>query len=135
MVTRAQIVGQARTYLGVKYRHQGRNKAIAVDCVGLVLGVAQALDIPCVDVEGYSSRADGTLIPALARQTVPVIGTPQPGDIVVFHWAGEPMHLAILTAPDRIIHAFAINRFVCEHRIDEKWRRMIACYRAFPGVE
>ena len=135
MVTREQIIEQARTYLGVKYRHQGRNKAVAVDCVGLVLGVAAELGIPHCDAPGYSRRPDGTLLPEMYAQTDPVVGPGQPGDIAVFHWNGEPMHLAIMTAPDRIIHAFALNRMVCEHRIDDRWRQRIACFRAFPGVK
>lgn len=134
MVTRTQIVEQARTYLGVKYRHQGRSR-LAVDCAGLALCVAADLGIPCSPVDGYSRRPDGTLVDALKEQTEPLTGAPQAGDIAVFQWNGEPMHVAILTAPDRIIHAFAINREVVEHRLDDRWLRRIACYRAFPGAE
>lgn len=133
-ITREQIVAEARTWAGTKYRHQGRVKGLAVDCAGLVLGVAAALGIPHRRVDGYSRRPDGTLVSEVEAQTDPVVGAVAAGDIVVFHWNGEPMHLAILTSPDHIIHAFAINRVVCEHRIDEKWRRRIARFRAFPGV-
>jgi NlpC/P60 family putative phage cell wall peptidase len=133
-ITREQIVAEARTWLGTKYRHQGRVKGLSVDCVGLVFGVAAALGVPHQPVSDYSRRPDGTLLPGIEAQTAPVTGAPAAGDIVVFQWAAEPMHVAILTAPDHIIHAFAINRVVCEHRIDERWQRRVACFRAFPGV-
>ncbi|MBU9608255.1 NlpC/P60 family protein [Burkholderia multivorans] len=134
MITRDAIVTEARTWLGTPYRHQGRIKGIAVDCVGLVIGVCQALGIPCRDETGYSRRPDGTLTPALTVQTLPVEGLPLPGDIAVFHWQGESVHLAIVTGEDRIIHALAINRRVCEHRLDERMQRMIKMCRRIPGV-
>jgi cell wall-associated NlpC family hydrolase len=134
-ITRDMIVAEARTMLGCRYRHQGRNPAIALDCVGFVMAVANALGIPYQDVSGYSRRPDGTLIPALEAQTLPVDGAPLAGHIAVFHWNGEPMHLGIMTAPDRVIHAFAVNRCVCEHRLDAKWMRQLRMFRRFPGVE
>lgn len=134
MITREQIVAQARTYLDVKYRHQGRSRDTAVDCVGLVMCVAADLGIPYRDVGGYSRRPDGTLMPEIYAQTEPVAGPGQAGDLAIFHWAGEPMHVAIMTSADSIIHAFALNRMVCEHRLDAQWRRRIACFRAVPGV-
>ncbi|WP_213308164.1 NlpC/P60 family protein [Paraburkholderia sacchari] len=136
MVTRAQIVEEARTWLGTPYRHQGRLKGVACDCAGLVIGVARALSLKAEDVEGYTRRADGSLAGHCdARMERIAPEHAQAGDVVLFHWNNSPVHLAILTGPDSIIHAFAINRFVCEHRIDEKWRRQIVRYYSIPGVE
>lgn len=136
MVTRSEVVAEARTWLETPYRHQGRLKGVAVDCAGLVLGVVRALGMECRDVEGYAKRPDGTLKDIVYSQTLPVEpGCEAAGDVVVFHWDNDPVHLAILTSKDSIIHAFAINREVCEHGINERWRRQIAAFRKIPGVE
>lgn len=136
MVTRADIVDEARSWLGTPYRHQGRLKGVSVDCAGLLVCVARALGLPALDMTGYARRPDGTLRDFVHGQTDPVApGAQQAGDIVIFHWNNDPVHLGILTSPSSIIHAFAINRNVCEHAIDEKWRRNIVGYRAFKEVE
>ncbi|MDN7456603.1 NlpC/P60 family protein [Burkholderia cenocepacia] len=136
MATRDQIVAEARSWLGTPYRHQGRLKGVSVDCAGLVVGVAQALGLPALDMSGYARRPDGSLRDFVHGQTEAVApGAQQGGDIVIFQWQNAPVHLALLTAPDCIIHAFAINREVCEHGIDEKWLLNIVGYRKFSGVE
>jgi NlpC/P60 family putative phage cell wall peptidase len=135
IITRAQVVAEARTWLGTQYRHQGRLKGVGVDCVGLVLGVAVALGVDGRDFTGYSRRPDGQLAPLLNEQTLPVRpGEEDAGDVVVFHWNNDPMHIGILTSKDSVIHAFAINRKVCEHALDAKWRLQISAFRRIPGV-
>jgi NlpC/P60 family putative phage cell wall peptidase len=136
MVTRAQVVAEARTWLGTPYRHQGRLKGVSVDCAGLVVCVFQAFGLDVRDAEGYSRRADGTLLGHCESQSARVpSGLQDAGDVAVFHWNNSPVHLGILTAPDQVLHAYAINRVVCEHRLDEKWLRQVACYLRVPGVE
>ena len=39
------ICQQARTWLGTPFKHQGRVKGVGVDCLGLLIGVAQELDL------------------------------------------------------------------------------------------
>lgn len=135
MVTRQDVVDAARSWLDTPYRHQGRLKGVAVDCVGLVLGVCKELGLECSDVEGYSRRPDGTLLPEMRRQTANVDpGQQQAGDLIVFHWNHDPLHLGILTSPDTMIHAFALVRKVTEHRLDDKWLRQLSCYRKFKEV-
>lgn len=136
MATRYDVVAEARTWLETPYRHQGRLKGVSVDCAGLIIGVCRAVGLPCEDMTGYTKRPDGTLKGFVEKQTEVVApGAEQPGDLILLHWRNDPVHLAILTGPDVIIHAFAINRKVCEHAIDEKWRAQIACYRKFIGVQ
>lgn len=136
MVTRDEVVKEALSWLDTPYRHQGRLKGVAVDCAGLVVGVAQALGLPATDMTGYARRPDGSLRDFVHGQTEIVApGAQQGGDIVIFHWQNDPVHLAILTTPGSIVHAFAINRKVCAHAIDEKWLQNIVGYRKYRGVE
>ncbi|WP_270956477.1 NlpC/P60 family protein [Burkholderia pseudomallei] len=136
MVTRQQFVDETRTWLGTPYRHQGRLKGVAVDCAGLVIGVAKALGL-CpsdYDVDGYSRRPDGTLAP-ICDSMMDRTPVGREGDVVLFHWEREPMHLGILTAPRTVIHAYAVNRVVCEHDMDDKWLRYVCRYYSVKGVE
>lgn len=48
MATRAQIVEEARSYLGTKWLHQGRTRD-GVDCAGLVACVGNALGLIAYD--------------------------------------------------------------------------------------
>lgn len=50
MVTRRQIVDEARKWVGTPFRHQGRERGKAVDCVGLALCVGD--DLILSDVQG-----------------------------------------------------------------------------------
>jgi hypothetical protein len=50
MITRQQIVNEARKWVGTPFQHQGRTRGKAVDCVGLVLSVADNLTLS--DVQG-----------------------------------------------------------------------------------
>ncbi len=105
-VTRDMVVAQARTWLGVKWRHQGRDRS-GIDCGGLVVRVGQELGLmnSNSDYSGYSRLPTlNELIDACAerlkRKTGPAFRDRRPGDVVVlrpnenYRW---PSHIGILT--------------------------------------
>lgn len=57
--TRAQIVEAARSYLGIRFRHQGRDKS-GLDCVGLLVLISRDCGLPCEDLKdlGYRRAPD-----------------------------------------------------------------------------
>jgi NlpC/P60 family putative phage cell wall peptidase len=134
-VTRAAFIAELRTWIGSPYKHQGRLKGVGVDCIGLVIGVAQACGITDYDISNYDRRPDGSLRPVMDSmlEIVPVPDA-QPGDVLLFQFAACPMHVGIISGPDLLTHAYAINRKVVEHRIDENWRAMITRAYHLPGV-
>jgi NlpC/P60 family putative phage cell wall peptidase len=134
-VTRAEFVAEARTWLGSPYQHQGRLKGVACDCIGLVIGTAQALGLTDFDITGYGKRPDGRLRPVMESQLemVPLIDA-DAGNIVLFAWNAAPLHVGIFTDKSHIIHAYLPNRRVVENIIDDRWRsQIVAAYRV-PGV-
>lgn len=137
MVTKAEFIQKARTWLGTPYRHQGRLKNISCDCIGLVICVCRELGLQeeTFDVSGYSSRPDGTLLDQceLYMKRVPIVAA-QPADILVFNWKSEPHHVAIMTGPTTIIHAHIFNRRVVEHSIDDRWRAAMCAAYSVDGV-
>ena len=123
------IIDEARTWLGTPFKHQGRVKGRGVDCAGLIVGVAKALDIEDYTFTGYGREPNkGMLESEIAKYCIPM-PKPMPGCILVFRFAYEPQHLAIYTDQNTIIHAYQKARKCIEHRLDDKWRnRLVSCW-------
>lgn len=136
MTIREAIVVAARSYLGVRYHHQGRNRA-GIDCAGLIVAVARDVGLSAADMTGYARIPDGKALRAhLDSQAKHVpISSRQPGDILLMQFErGLPQHLAIVT-DHGMIHAYAGARKVVEHRIDDMWAARILAVYQYPGVD
>lgn len=148
MVTRAQIVEEARSWLGTRYQHQAHLKGVATDCGGLVYGVGHAVGLfPVVEelpdypsFTGYArlaqggslTRACGLLLETIQKHEA------QPGDVILMQFNNEPQHTAILGnylyGGWSLIHAYAPARRVIETRFDDElMSRSVGWYR-YSGV-
>lgn len=100
MTKRAQIVQEARSWIGTPSIHQACLKGIGVDCDHLVIGVARALGLvaPDFDVPPYPRFPDGVTMLQLCRTYMDEIEQQDmlPGDIVVLRLDAEPQHMGIL---------------------------------------
>jgi NlpC/P60 family putative phage cell wall peptidase len=137
------IVTQARTWLGTPFHHQGRLKGKGCDCLGLIVGVAEELNLKSkegvcfssYDQINYSKEPDcQKLISILNRVLLEVPPTEaEQGDIGLFLCSNNPQHLAIFSNGNHglsIIHSEARARKVVEHRLDEEWHnRLIKVFR------
>lgn len=145
MVDREQIVAEAREWVGTPYMHQARVKGVAVDCVGLLIGVARRLGLvaPDFDVTGYTRRPDGwTLIEECERHMTRIERDfMHVGDGVIVRFDAEPQHFGFV-APYRhggwsIIHAASKYGRVVETRMlfgsAPLAMKFVAAYR-LPGV-
>jgi cell wall-associated NlpC family hydrolase len=132
-VRRDAILAAARSYLGVRYHHQGRNRA-GMDCAGLIVCVARDLGINAGDLTAYARRPDGRTLRNVIEAQAPGTDCYKPGDILLMRFEADPQHLAIVT-DHGMIHSYARARMVVEHRMDAVWTaRIVAAYQ-FPGVE
>jgi len=108
-----EIVAEARTWIGTPYVHQHGLRGVAVDCVGLILGVGRALEIMDWSAEKWAPfRAYGRtpnpdrmrkgmelFLTQIARKTnsIAVFADAKPGMVVWLQWReGLPMHLGIV---------------------------------------
>lgn len=100
MTTRTQVVEFARTWLDTPFHHQARLKSVGVDCIGLVIGVAQEAGLveADFDVTGYPRVPDGVSLMATAALYMDQIEREamQPGDVVVVSFDRDPQHFGIL---------------------------------------
>jgi NlpC/P60 family putative phage cell wall peptidase len=142
MITRAQIVREARSWIGTPYHHQQSCRGVGTDCLGLVRGVWRSLYGQDAEAPPAYSRdwaeASGveTLINAADRHLIKIpVGSASGGDIVIFRFrAGSPAkHVGILAAPERVIHAMEGGPAV-EMTVTPWWRRRIVAAFSFPEV-
>lgn len=52
-MTRAQVIAEARSWLGTKFRPKGRSR-LGVDCLGLLVMVGRAFDVAHTDEQHYT---------------------------------------------------------------------------------
>jgi cell wall-associated NlpC family hydrolase len=136
---REQAVNEARGWIGVPFRHQGRTRA-GIDCVGLLVCVGRAMGLPAYDVTGYSRRAQGMGFIEHFRANLEEVApaAAQAGDVVVFVETVYPCHTGILSERHgalHLIHAHAPRRVVLEEPFVGEWRDKLRFAFRFPGAE
>lgn len=139
IVTREQIVEEARKWLGTPWRHQGRTDR-GIDCAGLVVKVAHALGQSTFDDTSYQRTAQKQKLMSYFEQELDTQPLQQlrPGDVVLFRDNSYPCHVGIVTEKHGLpylIHAHAIRRCVIEEPFTVEWRsKWVAGYK-FKGVQ
>ena len=124
----------ARTFIGVKWQHQGRT-VFGLDCVGLVVASMAACGLPCDDRTDYSHDPDGTLYAHLCDALDGPFHWYQPGDVVLVQFSARvPRHVAIVSESEHgmtVIHSDSHVGKVSEHLIDDRWHsRIVGAWRA-----
>ncbi len=133
-LSRREIVACARSLLGTPYRHQGRQPGRGLDCVGVVVAIAQHFGISDYDIHDYPRLPEGDrLLREAGIAGFRPLATAAAGDVYCFRMVHDPQHLAIATDIG-ILHACARRGRVIEHRLDAAWRRRIVAAFRFPGV-
>lgn len=145
MPTLQDVVSEARVWLNAPtpYQHQQRMKGVAVDCVGLVIGVARVLCIfrPDFDVKGYDRTPDGESLKAQCDEHLDRVSLPnaRPGHLLLLRFAEEPQHMAIVAdyihGGLSMIHAYAKEKRVVEHRLADVWRARIVQAYSYRGLD
>ena len=149
MATRAQVVEEARSWIGTRYQHQAKLKGVAIDCGGLICGVGVALGLIPADYlsqprvqafAGYGKRNYGErMIEACALLLDPLeIEEARIGDVYLMAFDSGPQHSGIVSewhGRPGLIHAYAQARKVAEHPIDVAWRKRIVGAYTYRGVE
>ena len=148
------IVKQARTWLGTKYHHQGRLKksvtcAGGVDCIGLVIGIINELNI--CDDQGYLLSKYDRLDYSMSPQTTKLaecfslyldlvdFADLASGDILLFKFWQNPQHVGIVsdypTGGSGLIHCHSSSGCVVEQPLSEIWKRMITHAYRFRNLD
>lgn len=131
MIDGRKAVDEARKWIGTPFHHQARLIGVGVDCIGVVIGVARALNYCCHDVAGYSKNPFRQQLRENLEMDVDRIHVLEDGCILLMCFDADPQHVAIYNAvDDTIIHALAVQKTCVEHRLDTVWKsRIKALYR------
>ena len=136
-MTGADVVTEARRWLGVPYVHQGRTR-YGVDCIGLVICVRHAVEAwPAAlrEVRNYARRpADALLVDRIAAHCQR-IEAPEDGCVILVRWPNHAhaTHTA-LYAGGHLIHAYQFAGRVVETGHRAHWLRDTDSYWRLPGV-
>jgi len=121
------IENAARKYLGVPWKHQGRNE-YGLDCVGLGILVAHDLQYTNFDFTNYKMDPDPIIMRYYLNQNLVRVRHfkfRKAGDFFYMCFYKHPQHLAIYTSDNTIIHSAAIFGGVVEHSLDDYWKNRI----------
>jgi len=130
----AALVAACRSFMGVPFRHQGRNPAIGLDCVGMVGAGMNLIGRPYTDRKGYGREPHKNglrdMLAANLGAAVPMAEM-RPADVVLVKFDGEPRHVGLLTEIGGrlgMIHVHSENKRVQEHGVG------VAGDRWFDGI-
>ena len=138
-MTGQQISDTAKTYVGTPFHHLGRMKNVGIDCIGIILGVAEELSIPLtIHSEfrryGRSSR-QRPLLDYMDEQFIG-INKREVGSIAVSwfdHKTKEPSHLGIVTGIG-MVHTNGHLGIAIEEHWSPMWAMRIVGFFRYPGV-
>ncbi len=143
-----EIIEEAHSWLGTRFKHQGRVKKSdfdlgGCDCLGLIIGVAESLNIHALnavplklfDQNTYPKLLTSNILLEQLDQllTRVEIENMQPGDVILLKINSWPQHLAIIVSVDPeiiIIHSYIQARRVVKQHLPKIWfEKIIAVYR------
>ncbi len=138
---KTKIVLAARKYVDVPFVHQGRSE-YGVDCLGLLMLVAQQLDLQGNDGEllanydnlNYSKNPNVKDLRLMLEKYLTPKDNAEIGDIGLFEIDSNAQHLAIISDYGEkylnnnslgIIHAYQNVGRVVEHNFSVNWQRRL----------
>lgn len=138
-----EIIAEAQSWIGTPYRHQGAQKHIGCDCLGLIRGVWENVYKSEPDIPKPYSRdwAEQTVEEPMLAAARKYCGQELPfedmhvGCLILFRWqAGSAIkHAGILSEPHKFIHAYE-RISVTQSSLVPSWRRRIAAVFEFPVI-
>ena len=145
MITRADIVAEALTWIDTPYQHQAMLKGVGCDCIGLIGGVALACNVQGASdwardprFKGYGRLPDPK--PLLQACNEYLIAIPHQraalGDILLLGWSEMPQHFTLISreSPRYILHSYISARRVVENIVDTTWQSRIRGAYRFRGI-
>ena len=121
------IEDTARSLVGVRWMHQGRDPAVGLDCAGLGAWVLGQHGYNIQDRADYGKNPNGSLTAEITRNLGAPVGKPiRPNDIVTMQFApNKPRHVGIIGSHPHgltLIHACNTGKKrVVEILLDDRW--------------
>ena len=127
-------VERARSLVGVRFRLQGRDPAVGLDCVGVVINAfeLQRAAFPCdYNLRGHAlAKVDAVMSRHFRRVSRPAAAT---GDVLVFRCGPDRLHLGV-HGGEHLIQADALIGRVVERPWPAEWPIARAYRRRIRGL-
>jgi cell wall-associated NlpC family hydrolase len=136
MPSSSLLIAAARTYIGIPWLHQGRNRQ-GVDCVGLLICAMADIGIEIPDMQGYRRAPDPEVFVGHIHANSLPEKFPFPGTLGVFRDGSQPCHVGIFaTMYDQmsLIHAAAGPERVKEELFIHDLPGNLISIRRFKGL-
>ena len=118
----------ARSLLGVRWVHQGRNPDVGLDCAGLLIVAYGESDTPDYGRDPHEGKLEAE-ITARVGPPLPDCSDIRHGDIVAMAYAGPVRHCGMIATGDdgrlNLIHTDSRLGALTEHPLDSKWVRRV----------
>lgn len=133
IVTPDDVVAEARRWVGVPFRHQGRDRN-GVDCVGLPIIICKKFNLLPAGFEavGYSRLPTGEIVSRI-QDHCSLLDRPIAGCLIVIAWGKLAAHVGVFTG-ETMIHSYQSVGSVVEHGYRGRWVRLTHSLWALPGV-
>jgi cell wall-associated NlpC family hydrolase len=137
-MTRDQVVAEARRWIGTNWRHQGRS-ARGVDCLGLIVMVANAFGVPVRDRTDYARDPTSSALLVSLRSHLVFVRPDENhvGTVGIFRQVKTPCHVGILTTRNgmlHVVHGRAGVQTVIEEQVEGAVDLHLVEAGAFPGL-
>lgn len=134
MIAPQQVCDAARSWVGTKYRHQGRSRT-GVDCGGFIEVILRELGLlppDYVPPRAYKRNPSAQLLATMSNYFTQTQNV-EPGLLVLMMWPMEkdPSHVGFCCG-DTLIHSF--RKKVIEHGYRGIWVRDTHSRWRIPGV-
>ena len=137
----ADVVAEARSWIGTPYVHQASCKGAGADCLGLVRGVWRAVvgpepvKLPAYPPDWSEAARDEALLRG-AGLYLDAVSDAQPGDVLLFRMRDGAVakHLGILSVASdspAFVHAYS-GHAVVESPLSAPWQRRVVGTFRFP---
>ena len=143
MMSRDDIVAEARRWIGTPYRHQASLIGAGTDCLGLVRGVWRTLvgeepeGLPPYTADWSETSGEEVLLEAANRWLIAKpVDRSEIGDVIIFRMrqSGVAKHMAVTAARGEaatFIHAYT-GHGVIETPLSLPWQRKIVARFEYP---
>lgn len=124
-----RVLEIARSYLGVRYAHLGRDRN-GLDCVGLIVVVARELGVEFDDFLGYGRQSkDASMLTHFERVADRVLVSDAAiGDILLLSERRWPGHCGFL-GPGTLVHSSITRRRVVEEPLSSVPGSVVGAFR------
>lgn len=137
-VSNERVIPIAQRWIGTPYQHQASCEGAGADCLGLVRGIWREIygcepqAVPAY-TQDWSETGRVEVLLETCNRHMTAVEMALPGDLLVMRMGAFAVakHLAILSGPATIIHAFS-GHGVVQSPLSKHWARKIAGVFRFP---